>query len=241
MKIEVWSDFVCPFCYIGKRRLEMALEQFPHRDQVEVIFKSFELDPNVETDYSVTIDEAIARKYGISLEQARQSNESIINQAASVGLNYDFSQMTPTNTFRAHRLAKYAEKQGKLMEMTERLLKAHFENGERIDEVDTLVQIAGEVGFEQSDVQKVLESNQFTNEVRNDETEAQLLGVQGVPFFVINRKYAISGAQPLEVFVSALQKVWEEEHGTTQLQSFGTDEVANCTADGCAIPEKDNN
>lgn len=241
MKIEVWSDFVCPFCYIGKRHLEMALEQFPYRDKVEVVFKSFELDPNVKTDYSVTIDEAIARKYGIPLEQAKQSNESIISQAASVGLTYDFSKMTPTNTFRAHRLAKYAEKQGKLMEMTERLLKAHFMNGERIDEVDTLVQIAGEVGFEQSDVQKVLESDQFTNEVRNDETEAQLLGVQGVPFFVINRKYAISGAQPLEVFVSALQKVWEEEHGSTQLQSIGTNEAANCTADGCEIPGKENN
>lgn len=238
MKIEVWSDFVCPFCYIGKRRLEMALDQFPYRNQVEIVFKSFELDPNVETNDSITIDQAIAKKYGISVEEAKNANQNIIDQAASVGLNYDFSSMSPTNTFKAHRLAKFAEKKGKLMEMTERLLKSHFIESGRIDDMNTLIQLAEEVGLNKNEVKEVLESDQFSNEVRTDEMEAQMLGVRGVPFFVINRKYAISGAQPTEVFTNGLQKAWEEEHLSTKLQPLGSEEAANCTADGCELSDK---
>lgn len=238
MKIEVWSDFVCPFCYIGKRRLELALAQFPHREKVDIVFKSFELDPNVETNESITIDQVLAKKYGMSLEEARRANQGIVEQAASVGLNYDFSTMSPTNTFQAHRLAKFAEKQGKMMEMTERLFQAHFTESQRIDDHETLVRLAEEIGLNPDEVSEVLKHNLYSDEVRADEREAQMLGVRGVPFFVINRKYAISGAQPTEVFLRALQKVWAEEENSTQLEMLDSKGADNCTKDGCELPGK---
>lgn len=239
MKIEVWSDFVCPFCYIGKRRLEHALNKFPHRNQVEVVYKSFELDPYSETNYDELIHESLAKKYGVSEEEAKRMNESVIAQAKTVGLNYNFDSMTPTNTFRAHRLAKFAEKQGKLAEMTERLLQAHFLESKRIDEVDVLASLAEEVGLLRNEAIEVVSGDLFAELVREDEREAQTIGVRGVPFFVINQKYAISGAQPEQVFMNALEKVWEEENQKSPLQTLATDESgANCSADGCEIPEK---
>lgn len=210
MKIEVWSDFVCPFCYIGKRKLELALQDFPHKDQVEVIYKSFELDPYVKTDYSVSIHESLAKKYGMSIEQAKEMNQGVAEQARLVGLNYNFDSMTPTNTFDAHRVAKFAATKGKLAEMTERLLKAYFVESKQIAEHDVLLELAEEVGLERVEVEQVLTSEQFTTEVRMDEAEAQQIGVRGVPFFVLNRKYAISGAQPQEVFQKALQQAWKD-------------------------------
>lgn len=216
MKIEVWSDFVCPFCYIGKRRLEIALDEFQHKDKVEVTFKSFELDPTVQTDSTISIHESLAQKYGMSVEKAKEMNQGVIDQAKEVGLDYNFDEMSPTNTFDAHRLAKFAETKGKLAEMTERLLHAHFVESKQVSEHDTLIDLAGEVGLDKEEVKSVLSSNQFEKEVRAEETEAQTIGVRGVPFFVINRKYAISGAQPKEVFADALQKVWEEEVDTAE-------------------------
>jgi len=212
MKIEVWSDFVCPFCYIGKRRLEQVIDTLPFKNEIEVSFKSFELDPNVETDYSVSIEESLAKKYGTSLEQIRQMNENVINLAKSVGLNYNFDNMSPTNTFKAHRLAKFAETKGKLGELTERLLRAHFIESKRIDENEVLIELAKEVGLDQEEAKQVLENNWFAEDVRKDEREAQSIGVRGVPFFVLNRKYAISGAQGENVFKNALVKVWKEEN-----------------------------
>jgi predicted DsbA family dithiol-disulfide isomerase len=242
MKIEVWSDFVCPFCYIGKRRLEEALEQFPHKEDVEVIFKSFELDPNSERNSGKTIHEALASKYGTSIEQAKKMNENMGQQAAAVGLDFQFDNMIPTNTFDAHRLAKYAKNAGKAPEMTERLLKAYFTQSQHIGSHETLLKLAEEVGLDRNESEAVLRSSDFENEVRADEEEARNIGVQGVPFFVLNRKYAISGAQPLEVFTNALQKVWEEENAQPSLQTLtseGSDGMT-CSDDGCEIPNEKN-
>lgn len=213
MKIEVWSDFVCPFCYVGKRRLEQALEQFPHRDQVEVEFKSFELDPNAKVYSGQSIHELLASKYGTSVEQARQMNENVGQQAAGVGLNYNFDEMKHTNTFDAHRLVKYAASVGKEKEMTEILLHSYFEEGKLISDHEVLADLAESVGVDRQSALDVLKDEKnFANDVRIDESIAQQIGVTGVPFFVINQKYSISGAQPTTTFLGALQQVWQEEN-----------------------------
>ncbi|MDQ0230875.1 DsbA family oxidoreductase [Metabacillus malikii] len=241
MKIEVWSDFVCPFCYIGKRRLEMALEKFPHKESVEVEFKSFELDPNADEYSGKNIHEAIASKYGMSIEKAKQSNVQIGEQAAAVGLTFNFDDMKPTNTFNAHRLAKFAKEHQKEKVITENLLNAYFANGENLSEIDTLTRIAEESGLNRKQVLNVLnDKNAYANDVRIDEGIAQQYGIRGVPYFIINQKYAISGAQPLETFVSALQKVWEEEKPKPMFQEINSDTAdgAICTDDSCEVPEQ---
>jgi predicted DsbA family dithiol-disulfide isomerase len=240
MKIDVWSDFVCPFCYIGKRRLEEALNQFPNKDQVEVEFKSFELDPNAEKYNGQNIHEALAKKYGMTVEQAKEANENVGRQAAQVGLTYHFDEMKPTNTFDAHRIVKYAKTVGKEAELTEKLLFSYFTESKNIGEHDTLADIAASVGLNREEVFTVLQdSSAYKNDVRMDEALAQQYGVRGVPFFVINQKYAISGAQPTETFINALQKVWQEEHAITPLQDLSSNnEGAICTDDHCDIPSK---
>ncbi|MED4452217.1 DsbA family oxidoreductase [Metabacillus fastidiosus] len=238
MKIEVWSDFACPFCYIGKRRLEEALMNFPHKNEVDILFKSFELDPNASLDTELSINEILAKKYGMSIEKAKAMNASVGQQAAAVGLTFEFDNMKPTNTFDAHRLAKLAESKGKDKEMTEQLLKAYFTDSEHIGNHDTLLKIAEEAGLNREEAKSVLESEDFAEHVRADEMEAREIGVQGVPFFVINRKYAISGAQPVEVFNDTLQKVWEEENKKISLEQIKGNEAGVCTEDGCELPEK---
>ncbi|WP_201715045.1 DsbA family oxidoreductase [Rossellomorea arthrocnemi] len=235
MKIEVWSDYVCPFCYIGKRHLEMALEKFPQRDKVEIEFKSFELDPGapVHTEYS--IQELLSKKYGTSIEQAKNMTDSMSQQAATVGLDFQFDTNIPTNTFDAHRLTKYAKLKGKEAEMTEILLHAHFTLSKHIGDKDTLVEFAKQAGLDEKEAETVLSGSDHSQEVRMDEDQAGQIGVQGVPFFVINRKYAISGAQPSDVFLNSIQKVWEEESEMAPLQPLGTDGMA-CDENGCEIP-----
>lgn len=210
MKIEVWSDFVCPYCYIGKRKLEAALEQFPHRDQVEIVYKSFELDPDMPKEGSPDVYTMLATKYGLTHEQAIESTNQVAQQAKVVGLDFHFARTIQTNTFDAHRLAHYAAAQGKGREMTERLLKAHFTDGLHVGDPSTLADLAVEVGLNKDDVLRVLNSGDYATDVRSDEQEAQELGARGVPFFVINRKYGIAGAQPLDIFMQALQRAWDE-------------------------------
>ncbi|PJW15324.1 disulfide bond formation protein DsbA [Geobacillus sp. Manikaran-105] len=231
MKIEVWSDFVCPFCYIGKRRLEQALEPFPHRENVEIVFRSFELDPNAPNETPLTIHEIIANKYGISLEEAKRANADIGRQAEAVGLTFRFETMKPTNTFDAHRLAQYAKEKGKLNDMVERLFYAYFTESKRISDRNVLLALAEAAGLERTEAEEVLASGRYTQEVRRDEEEAAALGIRGVPFFVFNGKYAISGAQPVDVFRRALEKVWEEEQ-SRPLQLLG-EEGRACGDDDC--------
>ncbi|MBS4210306.1 DsbA family oxidoreductase [Bacillus sp. FJAT-50079] len=215
MKIEIWSDFVCPFCYIGKRRLEAALEQFPHRDEVQLEFKSFELDPDAPLKSTQSIHEMLAAKYGMTIEKAKEMNAGVGEQAASVGLTFNFDNMKPTNTFDAHRLAHYAKKHGKANKITENLLHAYFTDGKDVSDKETLVALAEGVGLEADAVLAVLNDEQaYADDVRDDEKTASQIGVRGVPFFVLNGKYAVSGAQASETFLGALEKVWEEEQNT---------------------------
>jgi predicted DsbA family dithiol-disulfide isomerase len=241
MKIEVWSDFVCPFCYIGKRRLEEALSQFPHRDGVEVEFKSFELDPNSPAYSGKGIHDSLASKYGMSIEQAKQANQNVGQQAATVGLTFNFEDMKPTNTFNAHRLAKFAKTQGKEAVITEKLLYAYFTESKNVGDLETLADIAVASGLDREESLKVLQDEKaFANDVRIDQSIAQQYQITGVPFFIINQTYAISGAQPTSTFAGALQKVWEEENPAPVLQDLSTvnAEDASCVDGNCIIPER---
>ncbi|WP_026692362.1 DsbA family oxidoreductase [Peribacillus kribbensis] len=240
MKIEVWSDFVCPFCYIGKRRLEQALVDFPYSDSVEVEFKSFELDPNAEKYMGRSIHETLAAKYGMTVEQAKEANAGVGRQAESVGLTYHFEGMKPTNTFDAHRLAKFAKSKGKEAEVTEKLLFAYFTESRDLGDAEVLADIAESAGLDREEAAGALnDPAAFRNDVRIDEALAQQYGVTGVPFFVINQKYAISGAQPKETFDNALLKVWQEENPAVKLQDLsGSDALdASCTDDSCSVPK----
>lgn len=243
MKIEVWSDFICPFCYIGKRRLESALNQFEYKDEVELIFRSFELDPNSKKKFDENIHEIIAKKYGISIEQAKASNNQIVAQAKAIGLNYNFDDLIPTNTFDAHRLSHYAKIEGKANELAERILKAYFVDSLNISDHKTLAGLACEVGLDSDEALKVLVSDKYGAEVRKDEENASRLGITGVPYFVFNDKYAVSGAQPSEVFLEVLEKVKKEEVSPEVIELLSEDKakengnsnLGNCSDGKCKI------
>lgn len=209
MKIEVWSDYVCPFCYIGKRHLEEAIQQAGLEEKVEVVYKAFELDPNAPATSEKSMATALAEKYQMSVEEAKAMTGNVAAQAQAVNLTYDFENMTPANTFQAHRLAKFAEEAGLGEKMTERLLYAYFTESEKIGTFETLLKLAEEVGLSKEQTGEMLHSERFIDDVKKDIEEAGQIGVQGVPFFVIDRKYALSGAQPVATFVEALKKANE--------------------------------
>lgn len=234
MKVEVWSDFACPFCYIGKRRFEAALERFTHKDQVEVVFRSFELDPHAQRDVDHDVHDMLASKYGMSRERAIAMNENVGNQAEEVGLTFRFDTMVLTNTFDAHRLAHFAAKQGKMNPMTDQLFQAYFTDSEHIGDRETLAALASKAGLDADETARVLAGGDYSAEVRADEEEAGRLGVRGVPFFVIDRKYAVSGAQSSDMFLGALQKAWDESQPLTVLNGTGNESAAAaCTDDAC--------
>ena len=211
MKVEIWSDIFCPFCYIGKRKFEMALDEFSKKSEVEVVYRSFELNPNSPKHYEEDINGLIASKYGITYEEAKRNNENIIKQAANVGLTYNFDTLIPTNSFDAHRLIHFASKYGKIEEMTEKLFIAYFTDSKDISDHEVLADIAGEIGLNREEAVRALASGDYKDSVRNDEEEASRLGITGVPFFVFNDKFAVSGAQPKDVFLNTLEKVLEDE------------------------------
>ncbi|PAD22266.1 DsbA family oxidoreductase [Terribacillus saccharophilus] len=236
MIIEVWSDFVCPFCYIGKRRLELALEQFEHKDSVEIEFKSFELDPHAGVYNGKSIHEALSEKYGMSIEQAKVNNLQIGQHAAEVGLTFNFDEMKPTNTLHAHRLAKFAETKGKEKAMTENLLYAYFTESKNLSDKETLLDVAEASGLDRKEATEILDNESLhLDEVRGDERMAQQYGITGVPFFILNNKYTISGAQPMETFVGALNQVWKEENEQPKFKDFGSGNAGVCTDDNCSI------
>ena len=211
LKVEIWSDFVCPFCYIGKRRFEAALDKFAGKDGVEVVYRSFELDPAAPHEVPYDVHEMLARKYGMSREQAKMMNARVTEQAREVGLDYRMDEIKLTNTFDAHRLAHFAATRGRQREMTERLMKAYFTESKHIGDKETLAQLAEEVGLDRNEAKRLLESGAYSADVRADQREGAALGIRGVPFYVIDRKYGVSGAQPEEVFLRALEKAWSEK------------------------------
>jgi predicted DsbA family dithiol-disulfide isomerase len=205
LTVEIWSDVVCPWCYVGKRRLEKALADFEHRDQVEVVWRSFELDPNAPPEREHSGAEHLAAKYGMSLEQAERSNAQMTELAASEGLEYHLDRTRGGNSFDAHRLIQAAKDQGKQDAMKERLMRAYFTEGAPIGDAETIVTLALEVGVDPTP----LKDGGYADAVRADEQLARQIGIQGVPFFVLGRRYGISGAQPAELLLQALEKAWD--------------------------------
>src|SRR5690606_24807119 len=210
MEIKTWSDVRCPFCYIGKKKFETALENFKHKDDLKISWKSFQLDPNLKTDTSISTIDYFVENKGVDVEQAKQMLSGASQMGAEVGLTLDFEKSVLANSFNAHRLIQMAKSKGLGNEIEEALFKAHFEQGKNIDSQEELIVIGGSIGMDQNEIESMLKSEDFSYEVKQDELEARNIGVRGVPFFVFNDKFAVSGAQTPEVFLDTLGKAWEE-------------------------------
>jgi predicted DsbA family dithiol-disulfide isomerase len=230
IQVEIWSDILCPFCYLGKRRLEKALAKFPHANEVEVKWRSFELDPNANPTPGVSQYALLASKYGKSEEWARQMSANMAQSATEEGLTFDFDRAVPANSLRAHRLVHLAEQHGQQDAAKERLFKAYLEQGLNINDVPTLARIGSELGLPAAEVEQLLASDAFEQEVRHDEYQAHQIGVRGVPYFVFDDKYAVSGAQPTKLFQEVLEKVWEEARPQPIQLAGSTD--ASCDING---------
>ncbi|MBU2917212.1 DsbA family oxidoreductase [Psychrosphaera sp. F3M07] len=207
MKVEIWSDIACPYCYIGKRRFEMALEKFDGKENVEVIWRSFELDPNAELTYQENKYELLAKKYDQPLKWAELACDDMAKQGAEIGLNFDFDNNKPTNTFNAQRLIHLASESGKEQEVQNLLFESFFSKGELISKSDILLTIAAKAGLDKDKAEQVLNSDGYSAQVKEDEALAKELGIQSVPFFIIDEAYGMEGAQPVEHILTMLENV----------------------------------
>jgi predicted DsbA family dithiol-disulfide isomerase len=210
MQVEIWSDVVCPWCYLGKRHFEQALERFPHRDEVEVIYRSFELDPAAPPGVTAPTVEVLASKYGLGPEQAREAQRQMEQRAAQAGLTFRMEDLRSGNTRDAHRLLQLARVRGRQAELVERLHRAYFTDQASIFDHPSLAGFAADAGLDRNEALAVLASGEYGEAVDADEEVARSFGVSGVPFFVIDRRYGISGAQPAETIAQVLERVWAE-------------------------------
>ena len=234
MQIDIWSDIACPWCYIGKRRLETALADHPHRDEIGVTWHSYQLDPSLPEHYEGTEAEYLSSRKGMPIEQVRQMFGHVAEQAAGEGLSYDFDALVVANSARAHELLHLAKDRGHADAVKEALLSAHFEHGADIGDVDTLVRVGVDAGLDEGEIRAALEDGRYRAAVAADIDMARQIGVTGVPFVVVDMKYAVSGAQPPEVFRQVLDTAWAER--TPALQTVAGDADAEaCGPDGCAI------
>lgn len=235
MQVEIWSDFACPFCYIGKRRFEQALAEFAHRDQVEVVYRSFELDRHAPKSVPHDVYDMLSSRYGMSRQEAIAMNEKMRQQAAVEGLDFQFDSLVLTNTFDAHRLRLFAEKQGKGAVISELLFRAYFTESTNISDHSILADIAAAVGIDREEALSVLTSDQFAQSVRTEEENGSRMGIRGVPYYVINGKHAISGAQASGVYLNAMQQLWDAEQ-PKQVVAPANDEA--CLDGICVVPSK---
>jgi predicted DsbA family dithiol-disulfide isomerase len=246
IRIDIWSDIACPWCWVGKRHLEQAIEKFPHKDnaEIDVHWHAFELDPSAKTPAQrngneIAYAERLAKKYGMSVKHAEDRIRQMTETAKKDGLDFRFDRVKPTNTFDAHRVVHLGGTKSTRLQDTvkERLLKAYMNEGELVSDHETLVRVAGEAGLDTEEVRAMLASDQFTNEVRGEEQEARELGIHGVPFFVVAEKYAIEGAQPAEILLRALTLSWDALPKKEKLVSLEAGEGAVvCGPEGCEVP-----
>jgi predicted DsbA family dithiol-disulfide isomerase len=234
VKVEIWSDVVCPWCYIGKRHFERALEQFAHRDDVEIEWKSFELDPSAPKEREGAYADRLAAKYGVSKGEAQAMIARVVNAGAEAGIDFRLDVSRPGNTFDAHRILHLAKKQGLQDDVEERLFAAAFTEGRPVGDRDALVEIAASAGIDADEARRALDDGLFADDVRADEREAAEIGVRGVPFFVFDRKYGVSGAQPPDAFAQVLQRVWREAN---PIEVITSDDAAFCDPEtgDCAV------
>jgi predicted DsbA family dithiol-disulfide isomerase len=228
VNVEIWSDIACPWCYVGKRRFEAALAGFEHRDEIKLTWRSFELDPGAPGEVKGERAANLAAKYGVSVERAREMEQSMTDTAAADGLTFRFDQARSGNTFDAHRLVHLADVHGKQDAMKERLFAAYLGEGELISDHDTLRRLAAEVGLPEDEVIDTLAGDRFAADVRADESTGSALGITGVPFFVIDRAMGASGAQPAEVLLDFLQQGWDARPRLAVVADGAT-----CGPDGC--------
>lgn len=238
MRIEIWSDVVCPWCYIGKRRLETALAGFAHRDEVELVYRSFQLDPSAPQVPTETVVESLGRKYGGGPAAGQQMVDRVEAVAAEEGLVFRLAQAQHVGTVDAHRLLHLALEQDAATQVAlkEELLAAYFVRAENVADHDVLRAAAATVGLDAARVDEVLASDAYADAVEADVRQAAAYGATGVPFFVVDSRYGVSGAQPAETFAQVLEKAWDDSHPRLQTigGTTGADGVA-CGPDGCAI------
>ncbi|HEX3815513.1 MAG TPA: DsbA family oxidoreductase [Mycobacteriales bacterium] len=210
MRVEIWSDVVCPWCYLGKRRFERALESFEHSDAVEVVYRSFELDPSAPAGAGTPTVELLSSKYGMTVEQAEQAQREMAERAEQDGLTFELAELRSGNTRDAHRLTHLAKAHGRQADLTERLHRAYFTEQKSVFDAASLTDLAVEVGLGRAEVEQVLAGDDYGDAVAEDEATASSLGATAVPFFVIDRRYGISGAQSAELIAEALDQAWVE-------------------------------
>ncbi|MEJ2881461.1 DsbA family oxidoreductase [Pedobacter sp. GR22-6] len=232
MKIEIWSDVICPFCYIGKRNFETALEQFADKKNIEVIWKSFQLDPAIPEVATESYTDYLVKRKGMAVEQVQGMLSNVTQMATQVGLDYHLDQSIIVNSLKAHQLIQFAKLKNLGSEAEERLFKAFFIEGKNIADTETLVQLGKDFGLDESEIKANLEDEKYKYEIAQDIQEAQNIGVTGVPFFVFDRKYAVSGAQPAEAFLETLNKSFVEWRKSNPEAILEITEGKSCTVDG---------
>ncbi|MFI7012293.1 DsbA family oxidoreductase [Streptomyces sp. NPDC050145] len=239
MRVEIWTDINCPFCYIGKARFEQALDAFPHKDEVEVVHRSFELDPTVKKDFTALVVPHIAEKYGISEAQAAANEKGLGQQAGALGLPYLTEGRDYGNSFDLHRLLHLAHERGLQDAMIDALYRGNFaEDASVFADEEHVVKLAVDAGLDETEVRGVLaDPEAYADAVRADEQEAAALGATGVPFFVLDRKFGVSGAQPAEVFTQALTQAWTARSPLTVIETADGADGDVCGPDGCAVPQ----
>ncbi|QWT86878.1 DsbA family oxidoreductase [Chryseobacterium sp. PCH239] len=233
MKIEIWSDVMCPFCYIGKNNFEQALNKLPFKDEVEVEWKSFQLDPTLDPNKTQDTIQYFREKKGVAEPQAAQMLGQVTQMGKGAGIDFNFEKTLITNTFSAHKLLHLAKKHNKSNEMEEALFIAHFIDGKNVGDTDVLIALAESLGIDKEEAIQAVTTDQLNYEVNQDIQEARNNGISGVPFFVLNGKYAVSGAQPAEVFENALQQTYKET--VSPFKDLSGENGASCDADGCSI------
>jgi predicted DsbA family dithiol-disulfide isomerase len=210
LKVDIWSDVMCPFCYIGKRKFEQALAQFEHRSEVEIEWHSFQLDPKAEKRGSTDVYDYLAERKGMTREQAIDMHKHVTNTAKRVGLEYNFDIAKIANSFDAHRFVQYAKTKGLGDAAEEALFAAYFTQGKDISDHDTLAELGAAIGLDKQSVLNVLKGDEYRDAVISDIKAAEMMGINGVPFFVLDEKYGVSGAQSPELFLNALETTWQE-------------------------------
>ena len=212
MRVDIWSDIVCPFCYLGKRNFELALAQFEHRDEVEIHWHSFELDQNAHEDTALPLVERIAKKYSLGLEESAASQEEIAERAREVGLEFNWRDAKCGNSFDAHRIIHHATARGLAAEAQEAFKRAYFTQGRSIEDHESIREIASGIGLDAREVDVILAGDHYADDVRADERVARELGITGVPFFLLEAQWVINGAQPPTAVLEGLNRVWAETH-----------------------------
>jgi predicted DsbA family dithiol-disulfide isomerase len=233
LKVQIWSDIMCPFCYIGKRRIEEALQNFEHKEAVEIEWKSYQLDASFIASPEDNMVEHLAEKYRKDNDWAQNMLDNMTQNAKAAGLDFHFEKAVLANSFNAHRLLHLAKKYNLANDLEELLFKAYLTEGKDINDLDTLSKLGIEVGLDAEAIAQVLNSDTYGTEVQKDQEEANAIGVQGVPFFVLDNKYAISGAQPASAFLETLEKVWQEGKFEIKPTLLNTTDGESCGIDGC--------